>query len=212
MRKKRGLTDLMRRMSGIVYPAMCEEYTKDCCIAAASVLRRVFQLYGYAAEPVPVGVEIFNAAMTKLIISGMDFPDDPKERMRLWDVTGAWGIGINAESAKVSAANGYKGYGGHLLVRVQGIIVDATIQQAERPARNMLMPPMIVAPANALMRERVLELNVGDCRLVYRLLGDHSYRTAPDWLRRTTPYPETVNKIIQRIEAANESTNADAAD
>lgn len=207
---KRDLDDLIRRMYNVVYPAMREEYTADCCIAAAFILKRVLSLYGYTAREVPVAVQIFNPEMVRLIKRAIKFPDDPRERLRLWELTNAWGVGIVPESAVLS---GGRGYGGHLLVSVKDKLIDATLQQAQRPAKKIVLPPLIsFTPDEGWHKHGVIDLDVGECVVRYQRIHDRSYMTAPDWRRRTTPVPETVRKIIERIEAQDAKPEENAAD
>jgi hypothetical protein len=199
-RRQRNLKEIVDSLAPVVYPALREEYTRDCCIAAAAILTRVFDEYGYRAEVVPVTVHIFNAAMVSLINKG-PLPDDETQRHMLFDLTGAHGVGIVPASATLSAASRVRGggYGGHLLLRVENWLIDATIRQAERLEKKMPLPNMIaVDRADQLERNGRLNLSVGSCELVYARIHDQSYRTAPDWTRRSTPYPETVRKILAR--------------
>jgi hypothetical protein len=182
---------------------MCESYTRDCCIAAAAILTRVFDEYGHKAQVIPVTVEVYNAPMVHLFKHGFKLPDDKARRKALFELTGAHGVGIVPASAMLSALSKARGggFGGHLLLRVENFLIDSTIKQVDRPEHNMLMPDLIaVEHAEDLLRDRELRLDVGGCMVVYKPLGDQSYRTAPDWVRRTSPYPETVRKIIARLE------------
>lgn len=201
---KRDLPDLLKRLAPITYPALCEEYTFDCCIAAASILKRVFKQHGHQAEVIPVTVAVFNAAMLKLLSHG-PLPKDRQQRAMLMELSGAWGVGIQPASAVLSVLSDRRGggYGGHLLLRVEDYLVDATIKQVDRPDKGIVMPPMIVTRgATRLLAENKLHIEIDGCVVTYETLNDQSYRTAPDWVRRSTPFPETVRKIISRVEAA----------
>ncbi len=204
-----NLRALIDRLAPVAYPTMREEYRPDCCIAAAAILIRVFKECGYEAEPVPVTVEVYNEAMVKLLESGNPLPSDLERKRLLLDLTGAWGVAIApADTPVVSPLRDQRrplggGYGGHLLLRVNEYLIDATIQQAERPEYQIKLPPMIVAcHAERLMRDGKLFLEVGTCHVVYRRITDESYREATDW-KRTKPFRQTVNKILQRIGASH---------
>lgn len=152
----------------------------------------------------PVAVYVYNAAMQHLMANGKEIPDDRAQRRLLFDLTGAWGVGIVPASAALSALGDvpYGGYGGHLILCVGEFTVDTTIQQTQRPDKGILLPPMLSTQfAAELMSAGRLILEVGDCKVIYDRIADESYRDAPDWKRRSTPYPETVRKIIARVEA-----------
>lgn len=205
MRRRREFWDLMNRLRAVAWDAMREEYVPNCCIAACAVMRRVLDHYGYVTEPVPVSVEIMNAKMTKYTLENPSFqmPTDPARRKMFLDITGAWGIGIMPESRAVSRANGYDGYGGHLLLHCNGKLIECSLKQADRPEFKMEFPTLFTVDVDRdwLRGGHALELTVNGCTLIYRRIHDHTFRTAPDWTRRTTPFPETVRKIIERAEA-----------
>jgi hypothetical protein len=197
MRLTRALDDLLFRLQHVAYPTLREEYAPQCCIAAAAILTRIFDIYGYRATVIPVSVMIVNAQMAKILKQGIEIPDDPEKRAMFFDVTKAWGVGICPASAINEAT-----YGGHLLLRVKEFLVDTTIKQAERPLKFIHLPEMIVCDmAHNLCTRGYLSLAIGSCVVTYTRIQDESYRTAPDWRRRATPFPETVRKIIQRVEA-----------
>jgi hypothetical protein len=200
MRKKRELKDLISRLAPVVYPAMREEYTHDCCIAAASILKRVFAIYGYRAIEVPTQLEVYNAAMVKALDSQVRIPDKGPARERFFDITGAWGIGITRESQAVAAAKGIASFGGHLIIKVGPYLLDPTIQQCNRPEKKIVLPPMLATRAAEFVRDGTVDLSCGSCVVRYTLTDNFTYRSAPDWKRRTTPFPETVRKIIDRVE------------
>lgn len=197
------LEDLLARLGPVAYPTLREEYTPDCCIAAAAILLRVFEHYGYKAQVVPVTVQVYNAAMIKLLKGNTRLPEDPLRRELLFEVTGAWGVGIVPASAVLSYLRNRTegGYGGHLLLRVEQYLVDATIAQVNRPDKQMVMPQLLVSPYAAdLLREGSLAIEANECTVVYRLSSDESYQTAIDWKRRVSPVPETLKRILYRVE------------
>lgn len=203
MQDKPDLPDLIRSLAPVAYPALCEHYTPDCCIAAAAILTRVFREFGYRAEPVPVGLEVYNTAMMNALERGVAIPgpDEPERRDLFFDLTGAWGVGVLPGMVGFDR-KGRPGYGGHMILRVKGYLVDATIQQAQRPAKQIELPALLATPHAAdLVRNGHVTLEVNQCAVRYSLLNNQTYRTAPDWQRRSTPYPEVVRKILTRLEA-----------
>jgi hypothetical protein len=201
-RVKREFNDLLRRLDGVAWGALREEYTPDCCIAACAVLRRVFDYYGHTAEPVPCNVYIFNAVCARLL-ERCGVPSNAEARRKLYALTGAHSVGITEESEFAGAPVKGGRFGGHLVLRVRDALVDATLKQADRPAHKIMLPDFLTlrnAPRN-FAGDRRIELTVNGCWLVYDESNNQKFRHAPDWLRRTTPYPETVRRIIERVEA-----------
>jgi hypothetical protein len=197
-KRKHDLKEIIRSLAPVVYPALREEYCPNCCIAAVAILIRVFDHYGYKATAVPVTMRIYNAAMVKALENKIKISDDKE---RFFFLTGAWGIGIVPQSAAASGHFFGGGYGGHLLVRAGNWLLDPTIRQADRPERKMPLPNMLFTEgARELERTGELGLMVGDCAVIYNTLDDQSYRTATDWERRATPFPETVRRILARAE------------
>jgi hypothetical protein len=199
-RKKRELKDLIERLAPVVRPAILEIATPDSCIVTAAILRRVFQFYGYESQVIPTAVYIYNAQMVKLLGSGAKFPESTDERRKLFALTGAWGIGITPES---KVASGGHGFGGHLVLRVGNAMIDASLQQADRPHRGIHIPPFIAVESSGLTEYRPREVWLGDTLVVYRRIDDFSFKKAPDWQRRTSPFPETVSKIIRQVEGVD---------
>ncbi len=58
MRKPVTLAYLLDRLAPVAYPVLREHFQPDCCIAAAAIRTRVFKECGFAAETVPVSVEV----------------------------------------------------------------------------------------------------------------------------------------------------------
>jgi hypothetical protein len=184
--KRPPLDDLIAALAPVVRPVMVRYFASNCCVATCSLLRRVFERYGYVAEPVPVSVFVFNARMVEALKND-EVPERGAPGRDLWfKITGAHGIGIMPESAMISALKGYDGFGGHLVLRVRDLLVDASIAQASRPALQINLPPLVATEATEeFMRGAALPVNVGGCCVQYHRLNNYSFRTAPDWRERS---------------------------
>jgi hypothetical protein len=207
------MTPRLARLLDALAPVVREEITKDfmpdCCIATGAILRRVFRHFHFHAMPVPVLVYIYNAAYVKLRDTpSFVFPTDQAELHALMDKTGAWGMGITEESARPGK------WAGHLLMRVQDALVDASLDFCNRPAKNIVLPPFIVTPARRHFLEFRSQLagTVDGCEIVYQRQHDQSYRTAPDWSNESRGR-RAVNAIIDRAKAllirSSENGNSD---
>jgi hypothetical protein len=201
---KPSLPELLTALAPVVRPAMLEHFAPNCCIATCRTLRRALQHFGYEPEPIPCFVFLYNAAMVKLLAAGMQFPDDRRERTRLFELFGAWGVGILPESGDLVSARG-GGYGGHVVLRVRRLLVDASIQQVERPDKKLFPPTFITCePADEFFafpgRRHELVLQ-DESHLVYQRSADYSFRYGSDWQRQGSPYVEVLSKIIRETKA-----------
>jgi hypothetical protein len=208
------LAALLDRLADVAYPALRERYRADCCVAAAAILKRVFEVYGFKSEVIPVAVEIYNAQMDKLLRQGTRLPEDRERREMFFDLTGAWSVGLMPSGPAPLAINDQRGggFGGHLILHVEDCLIDATIKQADRPHKQIVLPELVVTEAAHLVSDGVMHLRVNDCAVVYRRIDDHSYRSAPDWRRRTTPFPETVRTILAKIRGGTNEASRQAVE
>jgi hypothetical protein len=205
------LKDLILLLAPIVRPVMLRYYVPTCCIATCCVLQRVFAHFGYRADPLPVAAMAFNERMLKALERNEVPPQARRlgaftvqpegmiDRQRWFDLTGAWGVGIVPESAQVSEANGYEGFGGHLLLQVRETLVDASIAQASRPEKDIFIPMMVAMPATPeFLRGQPLVVPLDRGALRYQRINDLTFRSAPDWQRRDQML-QPLNEILQRV-------------
>jgi hypothetical protein len=200
---KPKLLDLIEALTPVVRIVMREKYDSNCCIATCGVLRRALQHFGYESEPMPCTVGVFNAAMVKLLKTGMRFPEDYEERLRLASLFGAWGVGLVPVSAPMG---NHSGFGGHVVLRVQQTVIDASIEQAQRPDKNMTLPPLLAFELGCEFllqpRGQRFECLLPDgVNIIYERSTDYSFRFATDWQRTGSPYVETLSKVVRETRA-----------
>jgi hypothetical protein len=200
------LARLLARLAPIVREEMLKVCVPNCCIATCAVLKRVFKAEGFEARALPVAVIISNRKMVEALARGESIPQADAE-IRAWmDRLGAWRLGIVPESELESLARGYPGYGGHLVLTVQNLIIDASIEQANRPEKAIVLPRFFVSEVSPqfLRGEGMMVGNMGDCEVVYRPLRDNKWRKSIDWTDERR-YRETVNAILWRVRAPLEA-------
>lgn len=204
------IDELLNRIAPIFWETLLEAYRPDCCIAACSYLKKIFNLYGYTAEPLPVSVAVFNAEAAHLLHHNR-IPEDFNSRKRLYQITGAWSVGIIAENTctDVPITSGGKGgaFHGHLILRVNNtLLIDGSLKQADRPQHRIVLPPLIVirnVPDEFWRAEQRAVAEVNNCFVSYEQIHNDRYLSAPDWTRT---FPKVLNKIISRIEHTAAST------
>lgn len=200
--KRRPLANLLKTLAPVARKTLLHYYAPNCCIATCAALAKVFALYGYKATPLPVEVHIFNPAMAKVILAGQQpVVRDPAWR-RWMDLTGAYSIGIAPASRHLSAARGIDAFGGHLVLLVKGMMIDASVQQAERPAFKIVLPDMVAIPfPQTLLRGGALSLrDANGMLMVYRRITDYSFLTAPDWRDTRGNRRQVVQDLVDAIE------------
>jgi hypothetical protein len=193
------LANLLARLEPVVRQEMLKVAVPNCCVATVAVLCRVFKHHGFKPRPLPVTVVIQNPKMTKLLASGVRIPEGYKAERRWFRETGAYSVGIVPESALESRMRGYEAYGGHLVCHVQDVLVDASINQVNRPEHGIIIPPFMAVEATPqfLAGDGMLVGKVNGCEVQYRPLRDASWRSAPDWTNERR-YREVVNAILER--------------
>lgn len=191
------LSGLLDRLAPAVREEIRRDFAPNCCIATAAILRRVFRHFRFEALPVPVEVVIRNRRMVELLKRGVKVPGDPA-RMREWfKATGSYSVGITRESPTPFKGGGFSG---HLVVRVQDVLVDASLEQANRPQWNLAVPPFMVSNiAPGFMEGKTQVGGVNGCEVAYTLLtGDSTWRSSPDWTDEDRAR-RAVNAIIARV-------------
>jgi hypothetical protein len=190
----------LQALAPIVREEILKDFAPDCCIATAAILRRVFRHFHFDTTPIPVHVFVFNAAYLKLRASGVPFPDDADELRALFDRTGAYSMGVTEESALVG---GPGKWAGHMLTLVQDVLVDASLDQFNRPQHNIVLPSFITVPARTAFLEYRSQLagTSNGCEIVYKRTRDNAWRSAPDWTNESRAR-RAVNAIIGRVDSA----------
>jgi len=192
------LPTLLNVMLPIVRKTMLEEFRPDCCVATCKILREVFTEYDYRARQVPVAVDVLNAEMQVLVQEG-PLPDDRTERLALFKRRGAWGVGVGY--GPPTDANKYAG---HLVLNVNGVLVDGSLDQAERKEKRILLPSLLwFKPAPGFFAPRAKGQQssgmIGDCRVTYRRIRNDSYLTGKNWREKYAGKPETYLKIVRLL-------------
>ena len=198
------LSSLLDRMAPVVREEVRRDFLPNCCIASAAILQRVFRHFRFSTSPVPVEVVVRNPRFVTLIERGCKIPGDP-DRMRQWfKGTGAYSVGITRESPGNHFEGG--GFSGHLVTRVQDVLVDASLDQASRPAHGINLPRFIVTNIAPGFLEGKSQVGiVNGCEVLYtRLTGDSTWRSSPDWTNEDRAR-RAVNAIIERVKASDGS-------
>jgi hypothetical protein len=203
---KPKLLDLLSALGPIVRPAMLTRFKPNCCIATCKILKEVFAYYGFKAKAFPVMAYIYNQRMTELLNTReIILPRDEQERLALFDQTGAWGVGFcNYPGLNQQTLDGDEIFRGHLVLKVDGWLVDGSLEQASRPQRDIKLPGMLWAHApsgffSPRCRKQILTTFVNRCSLIYQRLENESYRMSPNWQKEHAGVAEVYGDILARV-------------
>jgi hypothetical protein len=193
------LTELLEAMSPVLRRCMLEHFTPTCCIGTCRILIEVLAYYRFSARAVPTTVFVYNAAMIELLGTGVEIPEAREDRIVLFDQTGAWGVGV-APDGEAPDSGGK--FGGHLVVQCDGLLIDGSIQQAQRTERNIVLPSLLwfkPTPAgffSTRVKGQTTRGMLGDCMLVYRRLENPGYLDSPNWRQKHAGVPEVFRKVL----------------
>jgi hypothetical protein len=150
----------------------------------------VFHTIGIHAEPFSCRVVIFNRPFVDKSKREGRIPQTPAE-VHEWTSDGvSWSLGVGWPATHLN------GWPGHLVAMVGDTLVDASIEQANRPEKGIVLPPVLAAKAPEpfrLGREKFY-LHSPDGLLIYEPIKDRSWKNAPDWIN-----PKRHRRAILRI-------------
>jgi hypothetical protein len=152
-------------------------YRKDCCIPATAILCDVLDYFKLPAKPLSVIACIYNPLMTeRLEREGMPTREEAE---RDWFPQGCYSIGVGLGEREPGK------WPGHLVALLAGkVLVDLTLDQAERPEHNVILPVPIIAAVGADFLEpgNVARGLVNGCRVDYVARPeDRSFERSNDW-------------------------------
>lgn len=165
-----------------------KDFRPDCCIAGTRIALNVLDYFGIAAQPLPVEYLVMNEAFAKLAFR-LKRPPTKEEQ----DAVGGWAVGVDTRPSET-------GFGGHVVTVVKRLLVDLTVNQANRPHKHINLPSGVaVELPKAFWQGGSAVTQAGDSVLSYRLLASPAdFTTAPDWYDATRH--SAALRIIRRIE------------
>jgi hypothetical protein len=163
----------------------------DGCIEASAIVADVFKAFRIPARAVFCAVNIYNPAAIRFLRQYGEAPVTA-ERENEWKQRRCKWVAIAPGQTNQSGR-----YQGHVAV-IAGtdLLVDLTLDQANRPEFDLVMPPIF----QALQNQSEVVLNVGRCRLEY--FFDHKRRDFEQttaW-RKHGRRVEAVQQLIRLIQ------------
>jgi hypothetical protein len=166
----------------------------DCCILATATLLDVLDYFKLPARPLTVEAWVCNPPMHERIIrEGMPTPEEAEAS---WFPEGCYSLCVGTGEKEKGK------WAGHLVaVLADRVLMDLTLDQANRPDYGIVLPMPVVAPVPRafLDGEGALSGLVGGCRVAYTARpGDRSFEHSNDWKSRKRR-TDLVGAAIRRL-------------
>jgi hypothetical protein len=165
-----------------VRTAMLESYSRDSCIAATALACEYLAERGYDGDGIQVTAFVFNAAYMRGLTSGLAPADVLKRDPE------AYSVGIGVDGMHVV----YLGFRGD-----DTLFVDLSLDQASRPAHNMVTMPLIKRLDRRMARQfmhggpLVFDTSTG-ITIAYRRVRKETFRRSPNWGARDAAVRRTI--------------------
>lgn len=196
MSKKVELELVLRTIRDHARQEVLKHFRIDSCIASTLSVIRVLDHFGYRAEPLAVRTMIFNSRFVNAINAG-ERPENFKDWKVKWN---AWSIGLGVPKQGEACV-------GHLVAVLpkQRLLVDASLDQANRPNHDIILPSVFVSKVRREFLNTATEYavyTVNNCVIRYeRDIENVTYLMSNDWnLPGRTD--EIVSSLVKLVEEA----------
>ena len=177
----------------------------NTCIPTCRVLQAVLGHFKFQSFPVATEVTACNPMYAEMIMSlgGRDAAVEPTpDQLKAWQDKGAWAVAISGRTASAGVPMATQGWDGHLVLRVEDILLDGSIEMCGNATKNLILPKLLWVAvdsdwdkANGLVG---VTLENG-CEVSYEKLNDTSWQESTYWKSETEPYKSTTRKIVEAI-------------
>jgi hypothetical protein len=167
--------ELFQSLAPILAPTLEREFERrDLCILSTRIAIDIADYFGIKAQPVPVRVVIYNKQFAAHVLRGelnvADFTSDGS-----WSV----GVGFGHPAGGKGGVRGNK-WDGHLITVADGAFGDFSIQNAERPEKNIITGPACVG-AHRASAFRWRGWNEHGTVIEYERTAETIWQNSPDW-------------------------------
>jgi len=175
----------------------------ETCIPTSRILQAVLGHFGFQSIPVATEVNVYNGIFAEMIKSFGGQRPTP-EQIKPWQEKGAFSVRISSEMATADVPISGTGWDGHLILRVEDIVLDGSIEMCNRSTKNIILPKLLWVSVDENWdvgkREAGGTLPNG-CEVSYTKINDQSWRSTPYW---TEPFDgrmrSIANEIVSRVE------------
>ena len=179
-------------------------YRAETCILSTRIGMAVLEYFGVSARPRAVSVMVFNAEGWKLYWEAMKAGSAPD-----WGShPTAWSVGVGGSGVSTwDPVQQRTKWDGHLVIETSDVLVDLTLDQAERPERGIFAGPTVLPLHSEWHTEGTLLLeNPHGNILLYQAIDDLNWRQAPDWKQYDKRIAGDLIRIISKIKTLSEAT------
>jgi len=175
------------------------------CIPTCRVLQAVLKYLSFESYPVETEVSVCNKIQAEIFRSmgGREqVIHATSEQQKEWTDRGAWATAIGPGVARAGLPVRTGGWDGHLVLRVEDVLLDGSIEMLNDPARGLSLPKLLWTPVDAewdtATRYATVPMPNG-CEVVYGKLNDDTWRYTPYWKAETEPYKTMQSKMVEAI-------------
>jgi hypothetical protein len=177
----------------------------NVCIPTSRVIQSVLGHFGFESYPVPTEVGACNKVQAEIFksIGGREQAANATSELRkIWARKGAWSTAIGPGIAEAGLPVRTDGWDGHLVLRVEDILLDGSIAMLNDLAKDLSPPKLLWTPVDPEWDRGIgcagVTLTNG-CEVVYGKLSDDSWRGAPYWKADREPYKSLQSKMVEAI-------------
>ena len=181
---------------GVAKAALRRRFREDSCINSTRALFDVYRAVGIPADAVSVRTRIYSPGFVERAHREGRMPVTAEELQSWTSEPGVWSVGID---------HGKNKWPGHLALRSGSNLIDATIDQANRPQHGIVMPAMLLlaqVPEVFWRGEEPLASEINDCQVVYEARpNDNSYLGSPAWSGRSHIEGAVAAELVRYLES-----------
>jgi hypothetical protein len=185
---------------GVAKAALRRRFREDSCINSTRVLFDVYRAAGIPADAVSVRARIYSPGFVERAHREGRMPVTPEELQSWTSEPGVWSVGIG-----YGINHGKQKWPGHLVLRSGSHLIDATIDQANRPQHGIVMPAMLLlaqVPEAFWRGEEPFAAEINDCQTVYEARpNDNSYLGSPAWSGRSHIEGAVAAELVRYLES-----------
>jgi hypothetical protein len=177
----------------------------NVCIPTSRVIQSVLGHFGFESYPVATEVSACNKVQAEIFksIGGREQAvAATSELLKDWARKGAWATAIGPGVAKAGLPVRTDGWDGHLVLRLEDILLDGAIAMLNNSAKDLSLPKLLWTPVDPEWdrgTQYACVTSPNGCEVVYGKLDDDSWRDTPYWKADTEPYKSMQSRMVEAI-------------
>lgn len=179
-------------------PEILKHYRVDSCIASTRVIFDLLKRYELKPRAVACHARVLNPQLVKRINETGRYPQTNEEIVRWSEEDGSWNVGIGGTGERREGR-----WDGHLVALAFGrVLIDASIDQANRPKHNIELPPIAATVPDGWLEGDQLVVEERGCLVLYKAQpGERRWLQTAGWKMHREIRREIVNKVAVKVES-----------